>query len=534
MIVVLQLPAERHTDNNPIRLPSISAMWLQLILLCLLLSGVAACGGSGDNSATSPGSGSAIVAPSALFYPSPQIAVVGVALQPLDPTVTGNVSNYSVEPALPGGLVLDPVSGRISGTATVPAASAAYTITARNAAGSSSFVLSLRVDPASKVALEPATATAIGIGQRIHVFFTQQASGAPFPAYVDATLVQWSSSAPSRAVIDANGQVTGVSEGTTTITAQYQGITQQLQVQVSGQWLTRTVAVAGQGLRRYAVYRPANTDPSALRPALLVMHGGTGTAMGMAASSLLTEFAQQRQLLAVFLEGSGVLQTFNAGACCGSAQSQNVDDVAFARAVIADIRLNDRVDANRIFATGFSNGGMMAHRLACALADQLGGVAAVSGASGEFEGAGTRYYSCNPARPITVLHIHAANDRNYPYAGGIGIDSISSTNFYGVEPTVSDWIARNNVTTQAVVERIGTATTCTRYATPANSGKPSAPVLNCRIDPPDVYDPVNRIVFGGGHAWPGGVRSPSSNSDVPLRDFNANAYLWAQFNPQRN
>ncbi len=531
MFVVPQIQAAQRTGDCHTRLPSISAIWMHLVLLCLLLSGVAACGGSGDNSATSPGAGGTIVAPSALFYPSPQTAVVGVALQALEPTVTGNVSNYSVIPELPAGLVFDSVSGRISGTPIAAAASAAYTITARNAAGSSSFVLTLRVDPAIKLALEPATATAIGIGQRIHVFFTQQADGAPYPAYIDATLVQWSSSAPSRAVIDANGQVTGVSEGTTTITAQYQGITRQLQVQVSGHWVTRTVAVTGQGLRRYAIYIPAGTDPSVLRPALLVMHGGTGTAMGIAASSLLTEFAQQRQLLAVFLEGSGVLPTFNAGACCGSAQSQNVDDVAFARAVIADIRLNDRVDASRIFATGFSNGGMMAHRLACALADQLSGIAAVSGASGEFEGAGTRYYSCVPARPITVLHIHAANDRNYPYAGGIGIDGISNSNFYGVEPTVSDWIARNNVTNQAVVERIGTSTTCRRYATPVNSSKPSAPVLNCRIDPPDVYDPVNRIVFGGGHAWPGGVRSPTSTSDVPIRDFNANAYLWAQLNP---
>jgi hypothetical protein len=53
----------------------------------------------------------------------------------------------------------------------------------------------------------------------------------------------------------------------------------------------------------------------------------------------------------------------------------------------------------------------------------------------------------------------------------------------------------------------------------------------CRSDPPDLYDAVNRIVFGGGHSWPGGVRSPASNSDVPIQDFDSNAYMWGQLNP---
>lgn len=512
-------------------LKSVKHLLLHMALLCVSVSGLAACGGGGDGSEGGVASGPTVLAPSALSYPSPQIAVVGVAMNPLNPMVTGAVTAYSVTPALPAGIVLDTVNGQISGTPTASADSAVYNVTARNSAGSTSFALTLRVDPAVKFVLEPASANTIGIGQRINLFFWQQAASAAFPSYVDSSLISWSSSEPNRAVVDAFGRVTGVAEGSATITAQYQGIKRQLEVQVSGTWLTRTVAVVGQGLRRYSIYLPATAGNTGPLPALLAMHGGTGTAMGMAASSQLTHLAQLRQFYAVFLEGSGVLQTFNAGACCGNAQSQDVDDIAFARAVIADIRSNYNVDTARIFATGFSNGGMMAHRLACGLADQLAGVAAVSGASGEFDGAGQRYYSCNPARPITVLHIHATNDRNYPYAGGLGSDSISTTNFYGVERTVSDWITRNNVTSQATEERIGAATLCKRYAMPANNNMRSAPVLVCRVDPTDVYDPISRIVFGGGHAWPGGVKSPTSDSDVPISDFNANAYIWSQLNP---
>ena len=52
----------------------------------------------------------------------------------------------------------------------------------------------------------------------------------------------------------------------------------------------------------------------------------------------------------------------------------------------------------------------------------------------------------------------------------------------------------------------------------------------CRSDPSDIYDTVNRVVFDGGHSWPGGVRSPTSNSDAPIQDFNANAYKWGLLN----
>ncbi|ESU19348.1 hypothetical protein FCR2A7T_19600 [Flavobacterium cauense R2A-7] len=52
---------------------------------------------------------------------------------------------YSVIPALPDGLALNPVTGEISGTPTQVALMTDYTITATNASGSSSFVVSIEV-----------------------------------------------------------------------------------------------------------------------------------------------------------------------------------------------------------------------------------------------------------------------------------------------------------------------------------------------------------------------------------------------------
>ena len=99
-------------------------------------------------------SGTGIVpAPSALSYPSPQIFTVGTAISRLNPTVTGTVTNYYSQPALPAGLLLDTVSGQISGTPTASAPAMNYQITAANGTGSTSFSIVITVRVAAPSAL---------------------------------------------------------------------------------------------------------------------------------------------------------------------------------------------------------------------------------------------------------------------------------------------------------------------------------------------------------------------------------------------
>ncbi|MFP5206718.1 MAG: putative Ig domain-containing protein, partial [Acidobacteriota bacterium] len=79
-------------------------------------------------------------------YPQTTIAAsVGHAITPDTPTVTGVVTSYTVSPALPQGLYLNASSGSISGTPAVAAAQAAYTITAANAAGSTTATIQISV-----------------------------------------------------------------------------------------------------------------------------------------------------------------------------------------------------------------------------------------------------------------------------------------------------------------------------------------------------------------------------------------------------
>lgn len=118
--------------------------WLAAAMGTVLLA-LGACGGGDDYGGG--GTPPPAPAPSALTYTSPATATVGTAMTALNPTVTGTATTWSVAPALPAGISLNTSTGVITGTPTAVAAQAAYTITAANATGSTTFSLSLKVDP---------------------------------------------------------------------------------------------------------------------------------------------------------------------------------------------------------------------------------------------------------------------------------------------------------------------------------------------------------------------------------------------------
>ena len=88
----------------------------------------------------------AFAAPAGLSYSSASInGTVGTAIASLTSTVSGSGITYSIDPALPSGLLLNPTTGEISGTPSVSSGSAIYTVTATNAGGSTSTALTIVV-----------------------------------------------------------------------------------------------------------------------------------------------------------------------------------------------------------------------------------------------------------------------------------------------------------------------------------------------------------------------------------------------------
>jgi gliding motility-associated-like protein len=84
--------------------------------------------------------------PSISFSTTTYTLIANTLISPIIPTNTGGTSTYAVSPSLPNGLSINTTTGAISGTPTAVSASANYTITATNAAGTDSKTIALVID----------------------------------------------------------------------------------------------------------------------------------------------------------------------------------------------------------------------------------------------------------------------------------------------------------------------------------------------------------------------------------------------------
>jgi polyhydroxybutyrate depolymerase len=178
--------------------------------------------------------------------------------------------------------------------------------------------------------------------------------------------------------------------------------------------------------RLYILHVPTGYDDSTAYPLVFVLHGFGGTALGMTRETGLSDKADEAHFIVAYLNGTGSQQGWNSGLMSDSTSPP--DDVAFVRAVTEQIEGLLNVDKQRIYAAGFSNGGIMSHRLGAYLSDVLAGVAIVAGAIGVTHEDGSLEMIPDPIGPIPVMIIHGKNDTVVLYEGGsAGIDALSVT-----------------------------------------------------------------------------------------------------------
>ena len=272
---------------------------------------------------------------------------------------------------------------------------------------------------------------------------------------------------------------------------------------------TRTLAV-GDLNRTYLVHVPEGHDQKTPLPVILALHGATMNGPMMAWFSGLNRKADEAGFIAVYPNGTGTRSSFfwNGGNCCGSAAQNKVDDVAFISALLDDLMRVYPVDAQRVFATGMSNGAIMAYRLASELSDRIAAIAPVAGS------VGTEINQ--PKRSVSVLHFHGTRDEFIPFNGGRGEKSITGTDFRSVDDSIRAWVKLNGCDESPrtdVLSKGGDETTVTRKT--YSGGK-------------DGTEVVLVVIEGGGHTWPG-LRSPAKTLGKSALNVSANDLMWEFF-----
>jgi polyhydroxybutyrate depolymerase len=185
-----------------------------------------------------------------------------------------------------------------------------------------------------------------------------------------------------------------------------------------------------------------------------------------------------------------------------------VDDNAFIDQMLDKLASEYSIDTARVYAAGLSDGGFMAFRLGCTMADRFAAIAAVGAAM-------PKNLTCLPSHPLTVVMMNGTSDPIVHYNGGhVGRYSVLSA-----EDSAKYWAKLNGCQSKPQKQKLS----------PREKGGMKTEV--------DTYDDCQKgaqvalySIDGGGNTWPGGeqylvekVIGKTSN------DLNANDTIWSIF-----
>jgi polyhydroxybutyrate depolymerase len=163
---------------------------------------------------------------------------------------------------------------------------------------------------------------------------------------------------------------------------------------------------------------PKSYDASKPAPVVLALHPyGGATGPYFVDSWHLDELSEAKGFILVFpsgtMERSADRRYFwNATDSCCNFYGSDVDDVGYLDTVLDDVAARYAVDAKRIYAVGFSNGGFMGHRLACDRANRFAAIVSMGGAT--FKDVSR----CAQSAPVALLEVHGTADDVVPFGGG--------------------------------------------------------------------------------------------------------------------
>jgi len=252
---------------------------------------------------------------------------------------------------------------------------------------------------------------------------------------------------------------------------------------VAQQFLDETLLYEGE-IREYRIYIPASYDGSTSFPLMFNFHGGGGVIAGQVAIADMRPLADTSNFIVVYP------QAFPDPNDGGSnnwlhKDPSTIDDVFFVDEMINTISSQYSIDAERIYACGYSLGGEFCFELACRLNDRIAAVGIVARTMGN-----AAFDNCAPTHPTGIITILGTDDFISPYEGLIW----NGIQFYlSAEETHNYWTTINNTSAQATVTLL-----------PDLNPSDGSTVEFHSWENGDGCVTVDHLkVLGGGHDWPG-------------------------------
>jgi len=168
---------------------------------------------------------------------------------------------------------------------------------------------------------------------------------------------------------------------------------------------TETLDVSGEQ-REYRIFVP---DPLPEGPlsVLVAIHGGGGAEVAFPQEEEFVRIAQEQGVIVVF--PLGALLPEDEGEWQLNTTVDNPRDIQFMSALLDRLAARYRVDAARVYGTGYSLGSMFTYELMCQLSDRFAAVASFAGTMPVAPA------NCSTSHPVAVMHIHGTADSTIPY-----------------------------------------------------------------------------------------------------------------------
>jgi polyhydroxybutyrate depolymerase len=182
---------------------------------------------------------------------------------------------------------------------------------------------------------------------------------------------------------------------------------------------------------------PASLAEGNRAPFLLVLHGFGGSGGALARHLELPRLADARGIAFAAPDGApdaSARRHWNAGPACCDFDRRGTDHVAALGALLDRARAHPRIDPDRIFIAGVSNGAFMAERLACDL-PHIAGLLAIAGTMPKDRA------RCAQA-PGVILHVHGDADPTVRWDGGVVLGRTDVAPHAGAFATGASWASR--------------------------------------------------------------------------------------------
>jgi polyhydroxybutyrate depolymerase len=194
--------------------------------------------------------------------------------------------------------------------------------------------------------------------------------------------------------------------------------------------------------REYIIYVPSTYDANARLPVVFNLHGYGGLASEYMTEADMRPQAESDTFLLIYPQGA-CLEGFSHWntSLPGGDNKSDVDDLGFIGALIDQLTSDYNIDEERIYACGYSNGGMMSYALACYQSERIAAIGSVSGSMID------QSSTCVPSHPMPLIKLHGTSDDVLPYNGG--------SDYTSAQSTVDYWVNFNSANTTAAVQTDG-------------------------------------------------------------------------------